>query len=131
MSTTPPTVVGQVSAATVGTVPFSNGAVAAFDSNTILGATLGDFSTNTPPDELWTVSLAGSQPTKVFDSTQAITIGTILLDTARARVFVTDGTTTSVGLIREFDLVSGVLTAGKTTQANPSHSLPPRALAWY
>jgi hypothetical protein len=131
VSTTPATVVGQVSAATVGTVPFSNGAVAAFDSNTVLGATLGDFPTNTPPDKLWTVSLAGSQPTKVFDSTQAITIGTILLDTARARVFVTDGTTTSVGLIREFDLVSGVLTAGRTTQANPSHSLPPRALAWY
>ena len=130
VSTTAPTVVGQVGAATVGTVAFASSAIAAFDSNTILGVELGDFS-NTPPDKVWTVSLAGSQPTKLFDSTEGITIGTILIDTARARVFIADGTTTSVGLIREFDLVSGVLVAGKTTAANPSHSLPPRALAWY
>jgi len=130
LSTTPPTVVGQVGAATVGTVPFANSAIAAFDSNTILGVQLGDLS-NTPPDKVWTLSLAGLQPTKLFDSTEGITIGTILIDSARARVFIADGTTTSVGVIREFDLVSGSLMAGKTIAANPSHSLPPRALAWY
>ena len=130
VSTTPPTVVGQVGAATVGTVAFANTAIAAFDSNTILGVELGDFS-NTPPDKVWTISLAGAQPTKLFDSTEGITIGTMLVDSARARVFIADGTKKSVGLIREFDLVAGSLTAGKTTAANPSHSLPPRALAWY
>jgi hypothetical protein len=130
LSTAPPTVVGQIGAATVGTMPLSSGTIAAFDSNTILGVELGEFS-NTPPDSLWTVSLAGTQPKNVFASTEAFTLGTILLDRARARVFVTDGTGNSVGLIREFDLVSGSLVAGKTTAANPSHSLPPRTLAWY
>ena len=130
VSTTPPMVAGQVGAATVGTVPFANSAIAAFDSNTILGVELGDFS-NTPPDKVWTVSLAGAQPTKLFDSAEGITIGTILVDSARSRVFIADGTMTSVGVIREFDLVSGRLTVGKTIAANPSHSLPPRALAWY
>jgi hypothetical protein len=130
VSSTPPMVVGQVAAAAVGAVAFANSTLAAFDSNTILGVQLGDFS-NTPPDKVWTVSLAGTQPTKLFDSTEGITIGTILVDSARPRVFIADGTTTSVGLIREFDLVSGSLVAGKATAANPSHSLPPRALAWY
>jgi hypothetical protein len=123
-------VVGQVGAAAVGTVAFANTTVAAFDSNTILGVQLGDFA-NTPPDKVWALSLAGTQPTKLFDSTEGISIGSILLDRARDRAFITDGTTTNVGLVREFDLVSGSLMAGKTTAANPSHSLPPRALAWY
>jgi len=130
LSTTPPSVVGQVGAATLGTVAFANSAIAAFDSNTVLGVELGDFS-NTPPDQVWTLSLAGAQPTKLFDSTEGISVGSMLLDSARARVFIADGTKNSIGVIREFDLVSGNLTVGKTTAANPSHNLPPRSLGWY
>lgn len=130
LSTTPPTVASQLNAANIGTRSFSNSTLAAFDTNRILAVISGTIS-NSQTDRLWQVSVNGVPAAKVFDSAEGISIGALLLDPAKNRVFVADGTDKSVGLVRVFDLVGAKLVAGKTIQANPSHNLPPVALAWY
>lgn len=126
----PPAVVSQVSAAAVGGHSFSNWAVAALDATTLLGVTEGDFS-NTPPDELWSVSLSGTSSVLLFSSAEAYTLGAILVDVEKAQFIVADGPTKGASLLHVFDFSGGTIAAGKTIKSNPSHSLPPRALAWF
>jgi hypothetical protein len=125
----PPAVVSQVGAAAVGGRALSNWAVAALDATTLLGVTEGDFS-NTPPDMLWSVSLSGEPAVMLFSSTEAFTLGAILVDAERGQFIVADGPKTG-SLLRVFDFGGGTISAGKTIKSNPSHSLPPRALAWF
>jgi hypothetical protein len=91
--------------------------------------TEGDFS-NTPPDMLWSVSLSGEPAVMLFSSTEAFTLGAILVDAERGQFIVADGPKTG-SLLRVFDFGGGTISAGKTIKSNPSHSLPPRALAWF
>jgi hypothetical protein len=127
---TPPIVVAQVAATTVGTAPFSNLTVAAADGSTALGVAVGDF-TGTPPDSLWSLPLDGKAPTKVFDSSEGFALGAVLYDSEHQRVLATDGTMASPAYLRMFDGAAGVFTAGKTVKTNPAQKLPPRALAFY
>jgi hypothetical protein len=130
VATNPPTVIGKVGASAVGGLIFSNSAVAALDGDIVLGVTMGDFS-NTPPDKLWLLPQDGSAPSKVFDSTEAYSMGAVLVDAERGRVFLTDGTTLSAASVRVFDRVDGELQATTTIKTNPTQKLPARALAWF
>lgn len=131
LSVAPPAL-ALVGAATVGGLPFSNSSVAALSENNVAAVTLGDLS-NSPPDRLWSLSMTGGQPVKVFDSAEGFSLGAVLADVDKGRIVVADGTTTSAAFVRMFDLVAGTLSATTMTKTNadPSHNLPPRALAWY
>src|SRR5450759_4115743 len=72
----------QFAAATTIGLPFSNLALAVLDGNTAFGVSVGDFS-GTPPDSLWSLSLAGAAPLKIFDSAESFAIGAVLVDTER------------------------------------------------
>ncbi len=130
LSTTPATLVAQIGAAAAGGLPYSNWTVAALDGNTVLGVTEGNLS-NSLPDRLWSLSLAGGPSVKLLDSAEAFTIGAILVDAEKGRFIVADGPMKSSSLLRVFDFASGAITATTTIKSNPSHKLPPRALAWY
>ncbi len=130
VGTNPPTVIGKVSASAVGGLIFSNSAVAALDGNSVLGVTMGDFS-NTPPDNLWLLPQDGTAPSKVFSSTEAYSLGAVLVDVERSRVFATDGTTLTSASVRVFDRVGGTFQATATIKTNPTQKLPARALAWF
>jgi hypothetical protein len=130
LGTTPPAVVGQVSASAVGGLAFSNLTVAALDGNSVLAVTVGDFS-NTPPDKLWLLPQDGTAPSKIFDSAEAFSAGAVLVDAERGRVFLTDGTTLTSASVRVFDRVGGTLQLTATLKTNPAQKLPPRALAWF
>lgn len=130
VSTPLPTVIGKVAASAVGGLLFSSSAVAALDGNSVLAVTLGDFS-NAPPDKLWLLPQDGTVPSKVFDSTEAFSMGAVLVDAERGRVFVTDGTTLTSASVRVFERVNGVLQATDTLKTNPTHKLPARALGWF
>jgi hypothetical protein len=130
VSTPLPSVIGKVGASAVGGLIFSNSAVAALDGNSVLAVTMGDFS-NTPPDKLWLLSQDGTAPSKIFDSVEAYSMGAVLVDAERGRVFVTDGTTLTSASVRVFDRVNGVFQATATIKTNPAQKLPARALAWF
>jgi len=127
---TPPAVVTQVNAAAVGGHSFSNWAVAALDATTLLGVTEGNFS-NTPPDQLWSVSLSGAPSALLFSSAEAFTLGAILVDAEKGQFIVADGPKKATSLLHVFGFSGGTIAAGRTIKSNPSHSLPPRALAWF
>jgi hypothetical protein len=84
-----------------------------------------------PPDRLWSLSLDGTLPVRIFESTESFTLGAVLADVAKSRVLVVDGTMSTPAFLRFFDFAAGTFTAGKTVKTNPSQSLPPRALAFY
>ena len=130
LSVTPPAVVAQVSAAAAGGSAFSYSSIAALSGSNVFGVALGNFGAP-PPDQLWSVSFAGTSPVKVFASTEGFALGALLADVEKGRIVVADGPTTSAALVRIFDLVAGTFSTAKTTDADPSHHLPPRALAWY
>jgi hypothetical protein len=130
LGVTPPAVSTNVAASTAGGMPFSNGAIAALDDNTVLAVTVGDVS-NSPPDRVWSLSLSGSPSAEVFASTEAFAIGAVLTDPASETVAVADGTTKSDSLLRFFMRASGSYIATQTVNATVLHPLPVRALAWY
>ena len=130
LGVTPPAVIAQIPAASVGALPFSNMALAAWDGRTVLGLTLGDPSALST-DQLWSLPLAGGPPIKVFDSSESWALGAVLADPEKGRVLVADGTTMTGAFLRVFDVAAGTFTAGKTVKTNPAQKLPPRALAWY
>ncbi len=120
----PPTVVGQITAGAAGGLPFSNATLAAWNGNTVLGVTPGDFSTPSP-DRLWWLPLGGAAPVEVFASAEAFALGAVLADVENSRILVADGTTTTSALLRVFDVGTGTFTPSKTVTTNPSHKLPP------
>jgi hypothetical protein len=126
----PPAVVAQIPAADVGGLPFGNGAIAALDANTILGVTLGTMS-NLPPDRLWAVHVDGSLPVKVFESAEGYALSALLVDREKGRVFAADATTLNPAFLRTFTFATGAFSADKTIKSEPTHKLPPRALAWF
>ena len=130
LGVSPPAVIAQVAAASVGGLPFSNTTLAALDGNTAFAVTLGDL-TNVPPDRLWSLPFDGELPVKVFDSSEGYSLGAVLADSQNSRILVTDGTTNSPAFLRVFDHSAGTFTAGKSINSNPTQKLPPRALAWY
>ena len=129
LSLSPPAIAVKITAAAAGGFPFSNLSLAAWDGNTALALTLGDYS-NVPPDRLWSLPLTGAAPAKVFDSVEAFALGAVLADPERGHILVADGTTTGA-LLRVFNVASGAFSAGQTAKTNPAQKLPPRALAWY
>lgn len=130
LGVSPPVVISQVAAAEVGGLPFSNTTLSVLDGKAALAVTLGNFS-NLPPDRLWSLPLDGTLPSKVFESTEAYSLGAVLADVEASHVLLTDGTTTTPALLRVFDFAAGAFTAGKTVKTNPTQKLPPRALARY
>jgi hypothetical protein len=130
LGVSPPAVLAQIAAASVGGLPFTNTTVAALDGNTALGVTLGN-SASMPPDRLLSLPLDGSLPVRIFESTESFTLGAVLADPENHRVLVVDGTMLTPAFVRFFDFAAGTFTAGKTVKTNPSQSLPPRALAFY
>jgi len=130
LGTSPPAVALQVSAATLGSAPFSNLAVAAIDATTAFAVGVGDF-TSVPPDSLWSLPLTGAAPVKVFESSEGFALGAVLFDVERQRAYVADGTTNSSAHLRIFDLAAGAFIAGKSVTTNPTQKLPPRVLAFY
>jgi hypothetical protein len=130
LSVSPPAVVAQIAAASVGALPFSNLSLAAWDGNTALGLTLGDAKIPAQ-DQLWSLPLTGGVPVKVFESSEAWALGAVLADPENGRILVADGTTMTGAFLRVFDVASGTFTASKTVKTNPKQKLPPRALAWY
>ena len=114
----------------MGGLPFDNVTLAALDGKAAFAVTLGDLS-NVPPDRLWSLPLDGTLPVKVFDSSEAFSMGAVLADNQNSRVLVTDGTSNTPAFLRFFDYSAGTFTAGKTVKTNPSKNLPPRALAFY
>jgi hypothetical protein len=130
VGTTPPTVIGKVGASAVGGLIFSSSTVATLDGDSVLAVSMGDFS-NTPPDKLWLLPQDGSAPSKIFDSAEAYSLGAVLVDVERGRVFLTDGTMLTAGSVRVFDRVDGALQATSSIKTNPTQKLPARALAWF
>jgi hypothetical protein len=130
LSVSPPAVIAQVAAASVGGLPFSNTSLAAWDGNTAFGVTNGDAS-NLPPDKLWSLPLGAALPVEVFESAEGWALGAVLADAQSGRVLVADGTKLTPAFLRFFDFAAGTFTASKTVKTNPSRNLPPRALAWY
>jgi hypothetical protein len=130
LGVTPPAVLTQIAAASVGALPFSNQSLAAWDGQTVLGLTLGDPS-KSALDQLWALPLAGTPPVKAFESAESWALGAVLADPEKSRVLVADGTTMTGAFLRIFDVAAGTFTPGKTVKTNPTHKLPPRALAWY
>jgi hypothetical protein len=126
----PPAVVAQIPAATVGGLLFSGTALAALEDGTILAVTLGDVS-GAPADRLWALSLAGGQPQMVFESAEGFALGAVIADGATGRAFLADGTSGTPAFLRLFNGSGGVLTAGPTVKTNPAQKLPPRSLAFY
>jgi len=130
LAPSPPTMTTKIGANTVGTLPFSNLSLAAWNGSTALGLTLGD-PTNHPADQLWSLPLTGTQPVKVFESAESWALGAVLADPETGRILVADGTTMTGAYLRVFDVASGNFTPNKTVKTNPAQKLPPRALAWY
>jgi hypothetical protein len=130
LAATPPVVIAKVAASSVGGLIFSNSTVAALDGNSVLGVTMGDFS-NTPPDSLWLLPQDGTSPSKIFDSAEAYSLGAVLVDAERGRVFLADGTTVATPSVRVFDRVAGTFQATATIATNPTQKLPARTLAWF
>ena len=126
----PPAVVAQAPATAAGSMPLSNTAVATSDGTVALAVAVGDFTGN-PPDALWALPLDGSTPVKVFASAEGFAIGAVLYDEDRRRVLAADGTMESPAYLRLFDYTAGAFTARTTVRTNPTHKLPPRALALY
>jgi hypothetical protein len=126
MAVSPPVVVAKLTAASAGGQAFSNATVAALDSNTIFAVTMGDFS-NVPPDQLWLLGQNGTPATKIFPSTESYSLGSVLVDVERGRVFVTDGTKLN-SFLRVFDRAAGVFQESGQIKTN---KLPPRGLAWF
>jgi hypothetical protein len=104
--------------------------LAAWDGHSAMGLTLGNPS-DPPHDQLWSLSLAGALPVKVFESAESWALGAVLADTEKGHVLVADGTTMTGAFLRVFDVAAGAFTATKTIKTNPTQKLPPRALAWY
>jgi hypothetical protein len=117
-------------AASAGNRAFSNATVAAFDGNTVFAVSLGDFS-NTPPDTLWLLALNGAPAVTIHDSTEAFSLGSVLVDAERGRVFVVDGTTQKPAWLRIFERVGGRFAETGQVKTNPSQKLPPRGLGWF
>ena len=130
LSVSPPAVVAQIAATSVGASPFSNLSLAAWDGNTVLGLTLGDASKSTQ-DQLWALPLAGALHVKVFESSEAWALGSVLADPQKGRIFAADATTMTGAFLRVFAVAAGAFTPSKTVKTNPAQKLPPRALAWY
>lgn len=130
LSVSPPAVVAQVTAASIGALPFSNLSLAAWDGNTAQGLTLGDAKIPAQ-DQLWSLPLTGAGPVKMFESSEAWALGAVLADPEMSHILVADGTTMTGAFLRVFDVAAGIFTASKTIKTNPTQKLPPRALAWY
>ncbi len=130
MSVSPPVVTATLTAASLGAQPFSNSTVAALDGVTSLAVATGDFS-NVPPDALWLLGPGGVPSSKAFQSSEAFSLGAVLVDTERGRVFVTDGTTQTPASVRVFASAAGTLQQVAEVKTNPTQKLPPRGLAWF
>lgn len=128
LASTPPAVTARLAAAGAGGIPFTNTTVAVLDTNNILAVTMGDFS-GLPPDRLW--SLSAHSSLQVFESAESFSLGAVLVDAEKGRVLLADGTTTSIALLRVFDVVAGQFTQSKTIKTHPTQKFPPRSLCWF
>lgn len=130
MTAHPPAILYTLSTASVAGHAYSNASLAALDGDTIFAVTLGDFS-KTPPDQLWLVSQRGSAGELLFSTSEPFVLGSVLLDSERERLFITDGTKTRPALVRIFDRSNGIFQETAQVKTNPTQKLPPRGLAWF
>jgi hypothetical protein len=129
-SASPPVMVAKIDAVTTAKQAFSNGSVAALDSNTIFAVAMGDFS-NLPPDVMWVLAQNGAAPIGLYSSSEAFTMGAVLVDAGRGRVFLADGTMLTPAAVRIFERAGASFVEVGQIKTNPSHKLPARGLAWF
>jgi hypothetical protein len=115
--------------------PFGNRAIAGYsgsarDGAMGFGVTFGVFGGN-PVDRFWTIDTASGSATKLADASDSFTLGTVLTDPVRARVYLTDAAA-AAPRVHLYDYSGGgPPTLQTSVDPNPSIGLPPREIAWY
>ena len=117
------------------TTPFGGRPLAGFSgiaNNGALGfgVTFGEFG-GTPTDQLWVLDKAAGSATKITDAGDSFVYGTVLVDPARQRAYLTDADTATPRVhIYEYANPAAP-TREASINANPVRGLPPREIAWY
>lgn len=83
-----------------------------------------------PKDQLWSFDTAGGQATPIDEAGDSFVYGSLQIDVGRQRVFLTDALA-SLPRVQVYDYASGTPAHVASINANPTHELPPREIAWY
>jgi hypothetical protein len=94
------------------------------------GVTFGELGGPTT-DQFWVLDVASGNASKIADASDAFTLGTVLVDPARERVYLTDAdaATPRVHVYEYTNAAAPVREA--SINANPPIGLPPREIEWY
>lgn len=93
------------------------------------GVTPGVFN-STPHDRLWSFDVAGGQATPITDAGDSFVYGTVLVDPAHQRLYLTDAFATTPR-VQIYDYASGTATHQAAIETDAAHGLLPREIAWY
>lgn len=94
------------------------------------GVTPGEFMAQ-PTDQFWSFDVAPGTATKLDDSSDSFTFGTVLVDPSRDRVYLTDANAAEPRVHILGYGGGGTPTLETSVNANPGVGLPPRQIAWY
>jgi hypothetical protein len=93
------------------------------------GVTFGELGGIT--DQLWVLDVASGYTSKLADASDAFTLGTVLVDPARERVYLTDANA-AVPRVQIYEYANPAApTREASINANPALGLPPREIEWY
>jgi hypothetical protein len=115
--------------------PFGGRALAGYsglaDRGAIgFGVTFGELGGPTL-DQFWVLDVASGTTAKLFDASDAFTLGTVLVDLVHERVYVTDAAA-ATPRIHVYEYANPAApTRTASINANPSIGLPPREIEWY
>jgi hypothetical protein len=99
--------------------------------NLLIASTYGDLQTNSPPDQLWAVTIDAASAVKLADGDAAGVFSSTLWLPDAKQVLATDGSATTP-LVRVYDVANpAAVTQTSTFDANPKSGLPPRLLGRY
>jgi hypothetical protein len=114
--------------------PFGGRALAGYsgigrDGALGYGVTYGVFG-GAPTDQLWSYDVSAQTATKLLDASDSFTLGTVLADPSRDRVYVSDANAAQprVYVYRHDE---GAPALETSVEVNPGVGLPPREIAWY
>jgi hypothetical protein len=115
--------------------PFGGRALAGFSgiaNHGVLGfgVTFGEFG-GQPSDQFWVLDVASGNASKLADASDAFTLGTVLVDPARERAYLTDANA-AMPRVHIYEYANAAAPMRETSiNANPSIGLPPREIEWY
>lgn len=114
--------------------PFGGRALAGYSGIAHDGAhgyavTFGELS-GEPKDQLWSYDVAAKTATKVLDARESFTLGTVLVDPGRDRVYVSDASA-AMPRVHVYRHDAATLVLDTSVEVNPGVGLPPRELGWY